>query len=140
MPSFETIITHLDHITIVFAFLAMIASGYNFIARRKEMKEIEIYIIAKGKKGQIPIKILRKDVTRAEIKGIMSDYDKDHNFTISYLKSAEFLNDIILIQKGKKDSLVIEIKDPDKFDFDENELFIKDLNESNHDFRDAIRR
>lgn len=127
MPSFETIITQLDYVTIVFAFCAMIASGYNFIARKKDMNEIEIFVIINAKKRQLPVKIMRKNVTRAEIKGIMSDFDKDHNFTISYLKSPEFMNDIFLIQKGKKDSLTIEIKSSDKFDFNEDEIFIKDF-------------
>lgn len=135
MPSFETIITQLDYITIVFAFFAMIASGYNYIARKKEMNEIEIFISINHQKRQLPIKIIRKNVTRAEIKGIMSDFDKDHNFTISYLKSPEFMNDIFLIQRGKKDSLIIKINDSDKFNFDENEIFPKDFYEDDYYFR-----
>ncbi|MSN96877.1 hypothetical protein F1B92_06820 [Campylobacter sp. FMV-PI01] len=138
MFNFNNIITYLDYITIIFAFCAMFASGYNLFSRRKDMEEIEIFIINKDKKIKLPIRILRKNITRAEIKGIVSDFEKDHNFTISYLKSPEFLNDIFLIQKGKKDVLVIEIKEYDKFDFNENDMLIKDLNESNHDFRDAI--
>lgn len=125
MPSFETIITQLDYVTIIFAFCAMIASFYNLIARKKDMNEIEIFVIINAKKRQLPVKIMRKNFTRAEIKGIISDFDKDHNFTISYLKSPEFLNDIFLIQKGKKDSISIEIKGGDKFDFSEKELFYK---------------
>ena len=120
---FTTIITCLDYITIIFAFFAMMASGYNFFARRKELKEIEIYIVIDGVKKLIPIKIARKNVTRAEIKGIMSDFDKDHNYTINYLKSSKFMNDIFLVQKGKKNDLTIEILSQDKFDLDDRDFY-----------------
>ncbi|MCZ6168584.1 hypothetical protein [Campylobacter ureolyticus] len=120
---FTTIITYLDYITIIFAFFAMMASGYNFFARRKELKEIEIYIVIDGVKKLIPIKIARKNVTRAEIKGIMSDFDKDHNYTINYLKSSKFMNDIFLVQKGKKNNLTIEILSQDKFDLDDRDFY-----------------
>lgn len=120
---FTTIITYLDYITIIFAFFAMMASGYNFFARRKELKEIEIYIVIDGVKKLIPIKIARKNVTRAEIKGIMSDFDKDHNYTINYLKSSKFMNDIFLVQKGKKNDLTIEILSQDKFDLDDRDFY-----------------
>ena len=99
------------------------ASGYNFFARRKELKEIEIYIVIDGVKKLIPIKIARKNVTRAEIKGIMSDFDKDHNYTINYLKSSKFMNDIFLVQKGKKNDLTIEILSQDKFDLDDRDFY-----------------
>ncbi|MCZ6158078.1 hypothetical protein [Campylobacter ureolyticus] len=120
---FTTIITYLDYITIIFAFFAMMASGYNFFARRKELKEIEIYIVIDGVKKLIPIKIARKNVTREEIKGIMSDFDKDHNYTINYLKSSKFMNDIFLVQKGKKNDLTIEILSQDKFDLDDRDFY-----------------
>lgn len=133
MLKFEVIITYLDNITIMFAFLAMVASSYNLFLRRRDMKEIEIFLIINGIKKQIPIKILRKNVTRAEIKGIMSDFDKDHNFTIKYFKTPNFINDIFLIQKGKKQTLTIKIENDDKFEFDDKDLFTKEKNESIYD-------
>jgi hypothetical protein len=113
----KTVITWMDWATIVFSFLAMCASGLNWWNNKKQLKPIKIIIEKNGIQDTLPLDIIRKNFTRAEIFGILGAFDKDSNFKIKYTSSREFLNQISDIQESKSDQLIVKIEDKDKFDW-----------------------
>ncbi|MBO7381403.1 MAG: hypothetical protein J6U05_07035 [Neisseriaceae bacterium] len=115
------IIDTLNKITICFAFIIMILTiigwGSSFYQYRKMKQEISIVIIKNGIPKTLPITLLRKNFTRAELMGVLGIYDKNHKFDIYHTTQKEFFDDIHAIQLGKKDKIFIRISENDKFDF-----------------------
>lgn len=114
---FATIMIYIDYITIIFAFFAMLASCHNFFQRKKDMKNIKIYVLKNGTKSELPVILLRKHFTRAELFGILGALHKGDKFYIGYTAKIEIMQDIIDIQNAKKDELIIELTDKDKFEW-----------------------
>jgi hypothetical protein len=115
MNIFSTIldfILHSEVMTLInnlIALLTLFAVGWNWHTRRKEFDQIPIYFNDR----EINLKIIRRDITRSEIQGILGVLMKDMNqkYKIAYLSKIEFLDKIYQIQKSKLDKLVIEITD-----------------------------
>lgn len=112
---FEKIITWMDWVTIVFAFFAMLASGFNVWQRKKDKEKIEIYIEKDNKKILLPTYVIRKNFTRAEVFGILGALEKDNDFKIKYTSDDKFIKDIFDIQTGKEKELIIKLDKNDKF-------------------------
>ena len=120
MESFSGIIDVLDVITILFSTLTLvfvvINFFYNLYARKKENQLIKILIIKDGVEKQLPIGILRKQISRSEVLGMLGVFDKQSYFEIAYTSKKEFFDQITEIQNNKKDVLRIYLQPNDKFD------------------------
>lgn len=114
---FEKVITWMDWITIVFSFLAMFFAFKNWWNNKKQLKLIQIIIDRNGEKVKLPFEIMRKNLTRSEVFGILGAFDKDSKFDIKYTSSRDFFRQVSDVQEAKKDEIIIYLKDTDKFDW-----------------------
>ncbi len=114
---FKQIITWMDWATIIFAFLAMFVSGINFYKRMKDNDEIQICIIYNNTKKLMPIVILRKHFTRAEVQGVLRALNYGKLYSIKYLLHEKFSKNILNIQNGKSKKLNIILEEGDSFDW-----------------------
>lgn len=113
------ILDYLDKFTIVVATFAAIASGWGWYKRKKDNDLIEI-VITRGNKSEVmPIKILRKQISRAEVCGVLGILHNTENYNISYLKTPEFFKKINKISRGKLDCLEIPFIKGDVFEYEE---------------------
>lgn len=118
METLLEIIDIMDKFTIVFAFVIMFTTLYSAYIAFKGRNEIALIIQEpNGKIITLPHKILRKNFTRAEIFGVLGALDKDSKFEIKHTASKVFFADILAIQKGNKDEIIIKISENDKFDW-----------------------
>lgn len=83
-------IKYCDALTIVFAFIAMIFAFRNFISAQKGEQIIGIFIEKNGQKESLPLVILRKNFTRAELFGALQTINQREKFNIAYLKTMDF--------------------------------------------------
>ena len=111
------VIDILDKITIVFAFIIMILTIYNWVQYRKMQQKIKIILLINNEQKPLPLTILRRHFTRAEILGVLGVFDKDSQFTIHHTATEKFFNDIQAVQLGKQDEIIIPIRNNDKFDY-----------------------
>lgn len=89
---------------------------WNFYQNYRQNQEINIFILHNDKKTKLPIKLIRKNFTRAELFGVLGAFDKDSKFNISHTASVDFFKDIKNIQEAKKNEICIIITENDKFD------------------------
>ncbi|CZE46365.1 hypothetical protein [Campylobacter geochelonis] len=115
---FMSAITYMDYVTIIFAFATMFAVFWQWYFRRKDNNEITIYIDKDGEKNELPIKILRKNISRAEVFGILGALHTGQQWSIKYTSTVEFMQDILQIQLYKKDFLEIKLTSNDNFQTD----------------------
>ena len=111
----------MDWITIFFSFGAMLFSIINWKKEKKQFEEIKIKLEFEDKViRDIPSYILRKDFSRAEIKGILRGLDENESYKIDYIDNPKstFLKDILEVQKGKQE-FIIPITYKDDFDLKE---------------------
>jgi len=96
---------------------------YNWWINKKQLQKIDVYI-QKGDdpKVRIPTYMIRKNFTRSELFGILGALDKERDFKIAYLKSEAFLQNVLEIQQGREDEMIIRLQDGDKFDWSGNEI------------------
>jgi hypothetical protein len=107
----------MDWATIIFSFAAMFFAFKNWWNNKKQLKPIPIIIDKNGKKDILPFDIMRKNLTRSEVFGVLGAFDKESNFSIKYTASKDFFRQVSDVQEGKKDEIVIYLKDGDKFDW-----------------------
>lgn len=119
MENVEKIITWMDWATILFSFCAMFFAGRNWYLEKKQRKEIKIIILKDNIEKVLPIKILRKNLTRSELFGVLAVFEKDSKFDIKFISTQKFFNSLEEIQKGNSDILKIIISPEDKFDWNE---------------------
>ncbi len=95
----------------------MIFAARNFLAdqRANESVVLQLKIIENGepRTETLPYTLLRKHVTRSEIQGILGNFhvrtkDNQH-YSIKYIKSNDFDENIRAVQNGKGNKIVIEI-------------------------------
>ena len=109
-----------DALTIVFAFIAMIFAFRKFISAQKGEQIIGIFIEKNGQKESLPLVILRKNFTRAELFGALQTINQREKFNIAYLKTMDFFENLSQIQAKKSNELIIKLSPNDSFDFDKN--------------------
>lgn len=113
-------IKYCDALTIVFAFIAMIFAFRNFISAQKGEQIIGIFIEKNGQKESLPLVILHKNFTRAELFGALQTINQREKFNIAYLKTMDFFESLLQIQAKKSSELIIKLSPNDSFDFDKN--------------------
>jgi len=108
---FTQIITYLDYVTIVFAFVIMILTILNFVRERKQLDRIGILFWFEGGEIVVDDNLTRKDCQRSEIQGILrTKLKKGRSFyDVAFLKERAYFENIYKIQKGKEDRLVIRL-------------------------------
>lgn len=112
----DSFIYWINVITVLFSGLAMLFSGKNWWRNRKLSQYIPLYINRCGEKEFLEIEIVRRDISRSELFGILGDLEKDRNFKIAYFSTKEFFKQLEEVQKSKKDEFVIYLKECDKFE------------------------
>ena len=126
MNEIDLVISWMDKVTIVFATLAMLGTGYNFYKqreeRKKDLQKIPIIFNIEGEKYQLNLDISRKEVTRSEIQGILSNYttDPSERYKIQYLSEINYLDDIYKIQSAELDKLEIQLLSKELKGYTEN--------------------
>ena len=105
----KTVITWMDYITIVVSFITLFFVIKNWLIEKKQLDKISIYFNDK----KLNLDITRKDITRAELQGILGILRKDmtKNYDIKYLATIDYLDSIYKVQKDKVNKLKIEIKE-----------------------------
>ncbi|EAJ6142276.1 hypothetical protein BVH42_04145 [Campylobacter lari] len=115
MEIFKLMIEILDQCTIVFSFITMLIVVLSFKQKLKENNEITIILQTNSQSKTLPVKILRRNFTRAELLGYLGIYNNStQNFNIAYLTEPQFMQDVLNIQKGKANSITIFIREDDK--------------------------
>lgn len=89
---------------------------YSWYQSFKQNKQIKIFIVDKGETIELPIKLLRRNFTRAELFGILGAFEKDSKFNIEYTSTIDFFENIENIQNAKSNEITIIITEKDKFD------------------------
>lgn len=89
---------------------------YSWYQSFKQNKQIKIFIVDKGETIELPIKLLRRNFTRAELFGILGAFEKDSKFSIEYTSTIDFFENIENIQNAKSNEITIIITEKDKFD------------------------
>lgn len=89
---------------------------YSWYQSFKQNKQIKIFIIDNGQTIELPIKLLRRNFTRAELFGILGAFEKDSKFNIEYTSTIDFFENIENIQNAKSNEITIIITEKDKFD------------------------
>jgi len=120
IENFDGALWHwIDAIITIFT-LIMVYISYK--EQQKQLELIEIYIDIEGTLCKIPVYIIRKNFTRAEIKGILRGLVKNDSYSIEYIDNprSTFLKDVIAIQQGQKDKLIITIEPQDQCEFKDN--------------------
>ncbi|WP_071058856.1 hypothetical protein [Pelistega sp. MC2] len=111
----------LDKITIVFAFIIMLLTicgwGMTVCNHYKNKKLISVLLYNKETpetKVLLSQRVMRKHLSRAELKGCLSDCYRGANrsYDIPYLGDGKFSNSLRLAQQGKTDSVEIELSEP----------------------------
>jgi hypothetical protein len=118
LEEFRAAITWIDWLVTLFSFSAMLFAGMNWFANRIQRKPIRIYVEQAGERKLMPEEPPRKNLTRAEINGILGAVHCERHFSIAYLKTEAFFKELKEIQKGKKDELIIPIGPDDNFSID----------------------
>lgn len=98
--------------------LAVLAfMGYMEYIRTED--EISITFKIGEQKKDSGLKLLRKDLSRSEILGILGMIQKDSSkrFNIKTMKNKRFLEELIKLQKGKKRNLVIQLSEDEEAQF-----------------------
>ena len=114
---FEEVITWMDWVTIIFSFFAMFFAFKNWWNNKKQLKPIPIIIERMGQKEVLPFEIMRKNITRSEIFGVLGNFDKDNSWKIKYTSSPDFFKQVSEVQESKRDEVIIHIEQTDKFDW-----------------------
>ncbi len=94
----------IDAIVTIFT---VIGVWYNFSKNQKQLQKVDIYFNDK----KLNLDITRKDISRAELQGILGIFRKDmqKNYKVAYLSSIDYLDSIYKIQKSELDKLVIQL-------------------------------
>ena len=113
--SFDNVLWH--YIDAIITIGTMIGVWYSYQQNQKQLEIINIFLVINAKSKQIPTHILRKNFSRAEIKGILRELAQEREYQIDYISNpkSSFLKDISEIQQAKKNSLEIRIEQNDKF-------------------------
>jgi len=93
--------------------------GYNYFQNKKQLQPIKIFIKKGNKQKEIPTYIIRRNFTRADIKGILSElHNSEDFFKIHDITQPIFLKKIFEIQQGKGSELIINIYPEDFFEYE----------------------
>ena len=106
---------YIDIITTIVSFITLIFVFRNWRNAKKQQEPVKIVLKFKDRDVTLPIELIRKNFTRAEVFGLIRVFDKDHQFHIEYTSTKEFFEQLLEVQEGKKDTFSILIGKDDKF-------------------------
>lgn len=120
MEMFTAVITWLDIITIVFGFITMIFTIWNWCTNRRWNnlleQDIEIVLKCGEKQYKLPHTVKRRHFTRSEIQGILGNcYQSSGRYNLPYLGKPEYSEAIRHIQNGGSNTLVIPVSDEKEY-------------------------
>ena len=104
----------IDGIATASTLVAVIVNMYiNNKNKEKLLQKIKVFFQTDGIQEEKPrFEIVRKDFTRAEISGYLSEirFDSSQRFNINHLSTKKYFDDIINVQKNIIDEIVIEVE------------------------------
>ena len=109
------VVDYLNKITFFFAFITMCIAIYGVWQYHKFNQPVAILLLRQGKKRHL-VSIKRRMVTRAEVLALLNSYDVNNQTSIAYTNTIDFFRDIEAVQMGRKNEIVIPMKDTDKLD------------------------
>lgn len=115
IENFENTLWHWIDAIISIATVSGVWYNYNENKKQREINLQKIPIILKIKETQeryrLKLKIPRKEISRSEIQGILSNYttDPSQRYKIEYLSELRYIDDIYKIQSNKLNELEIEL-------------------------------
>ena len=98
----------------------VIGVWYNYKENQKQLEPIQIHLSTQTK--PLSSFVLRKNFTRAEVKGILRELAEEKDYEIDYISNpkSSFLRDVYNVQTSKTDNLTVMIKEKDIFTLKEN--------------------
>lgn len=108
--------TRFDHVTIWLAILTFLYTSRIWRKELQDDEEIEIILICEKEKILLPVTVLRKNCTRAEIQGLLRIFFKNPSYDPSFLRSSSYFNTLRKIALGEENRLEIIIPKEDKDD------------------------
>lgn len=98
----------------------VVGVGLNFRNNKKQLKKVPIFFNHR----KLNLDIIRKNISRAELQGILGILRKDTNkdYDVEYLSTIEFLDSIYRVQKSKEDKLIIKLQEDELKQF-KDEIF-----------------
>ena len=108
----------IDALNIISTLISLGTFGIVAYRFGRDNHKISIIIHRDGLEQEIPIKILRKQVSRSEILGILGTLDRESNFSIAYTGQKAFFDNIVAVQSGwRANKIHIYIQPGDKFNY-----------------------
>lgn len=107
--------TRFDHVTIWLAILTFLYTSRIWRKELQDDEEIEIVLIYAEEKISLPVKVLRKNCTRAEIQGLLRIFFENNYYDSYFLRSLSYFNNLREISLGTKNKLEIRIPDDNTF-------------------------
>ncbi len=106
--------------TVVITLCTVVGVGLNFRNNKKQLEKVPIFFNHR----KLNLDIIRKNISRAELQGILGIFRKDmnKNYDIEYLSTIEFLDSIYRVQKSKEDKLIIKLQEDELNQF-KDEIF-----------------
>lgn len=111
----ENLTTRFDHVTIWLAILTFLYTSRIWRKELQDDEEIEIVLIYVEEKISLPVKVLRKNCTRAEIQGLLRIFFENNYYDSYFLRSLSYFNNLREISLGTKNKLEIKIPDDNTF-------------------------
>ncbi len=98
----------------------VVGVGLNFRNNKKQLEKVPIFFNHR----KLNLDIIRKNISRAELQGILGVLRKDtnKNYDVEYLSTIEFLDSIYRVQKSKEDKLIIKLQEDELKQF-KDEIF-----------------
>ncbi len=98
----------------------VVGVGLNFRNNKKQLEKVPIFFNHR----KLNLDIIRKNISRAELQGILGVFRKDTNkdYDVEYLSTIEFLDSIYRVQKSKEDKLIIKLQEDELKQF-KDEIF-----------------
>ncbi len=98
----------------------VVGVGLNFRNNKKQLEKVPIFFNHR----KLNLDIIRKNISRAELQGILGVFRKDtnKNYDVEYLSTIEFLDSIYRVQKSKEDKLIIKLQEDELKQF-KDEIF-----------------
>lgn len=106
--------------TALITLCTVVGVGLNFRNNKKQLEKVPIFFNHR----KLNLDIIRKNISRAELQGILGIFRKDmnKNYDIEYLSTIEFLDSIYRVQKSKEDKLIIKLQEDELNQF-KDEIF-----------------
>lgn len=112
------IINNWNYIEPILSFCTLLGVIYNICQNKKQLENIDIFFEIENEKRKIDIPLMRKNCDRAEVQGLLRTQSIGQDkYTINYLSTREYLNQLFEVEKGKSNEIIILLSESEKYYF-----------------------